>query len=934
MKNRIIVILLMLTAPFSLSHGEISKQKKQELADRLYEIELSGGDHLGYSTEILQHLEKSSGIRPGKYKSNPFDDVDRLNTRGRDIDIYSLLSGGLAIRESLQLESIRPGDESMRDINPSQLPVIKIESHPFEKMLINRNYKIYPMDKTVPDDFYYMHFNTAESAFSFFNYINDLGKALHNRFAPASVDFLIKEKLLKQLALPEFPENAAFYLKNVADIAITGSDPFVMEGSDITLIIRPVAGSIFNSSLFQLRNSFRIRFSAEEKEITISNLKGNHLFTKDRSVWSYYFTLSDGTVIISNSVKAVEAVVDTFSGRRKSLADAADYRYMRSIYPAEKNLENGFIYLSDRFIRHLVSPALRIKEARRMYEAMKMSVLEKYIIFHYQLTGKYPSSVNEVLDSAGGASIIEARKKEIESVKKNPLYARSLKLEQNDVSDWDLFRKALTPADPKTKSRSKKKKKKGSGAEDFIYSLKLLYKNLTGKQAYTPAEVLSIIESVNKPGGIEDRRFSGLSMIPGTFTVKSETYGKINNMIPLIEMDTGNISKREADEYRKFVSSYNSFWKDYSDPVGIRIKTGNSMSVETCILPLMNNPIYSLLSIIAGGTPVELHPDSRIKGDTLSMAFKVNPGIISQYMYLAGLSEAKPSGSVSGKDDIFTGEVQVHIADALPLADFDSMIFSEFFSGNLIRSSEVLTGFLAWSLFHPMRVAVPVKRTGSGMQLVNSIISRLINNNSPGNYIQYESYISGYNKYEMRVVKLTLFNSLITRLYICEKDNVLHIASTEKYMKDILDMKYASGNTAVKGNAVIVYRPSEMILEKDIYRAGYIEKGLQKSLDNFGTIKLMGMLFPDSQSKDLPELTYRNFGFKPVCPLGGEYYYDRRSDEVKNSIYGGRYLPVVKIDDRNSGIVPLYLKNFFKTSEVRLELEFTPEGIRTKILSR
>jgi hypothetical protein len=930
MKKRIIIILIVLSTPFAFSAGEISKQKKQQIADILYEIELSGGDHMGYSAEILRHLEKSSGIRPAKYKSNPFDDVDRLNTRGRDIDIYSLLSGGLAIRESLQLESIRPGDESMRDMDISQLPGIKIESHPFEKMLKNRNYKLYEPDKLIPEDFYYIHFNSAENAFSFFNYINDMGKALHNRFSPAPVDFMVRNKLLKQLALRDYPDYPSFYSKYISEIIITGSDPFVVEGSDVTLLIKPVTGTSFHSAIHEIRNYFKNRFSAEQKEITILDKKGSHLFTKDRTVWSFFFTLPDGTVIISTSVRGAEAVINTSAGKRRSLYEAADYRYLRSIYPADKNLEDGFIYFSDKFIRHLVSPELRIKEARRMYEAMKISVLEKYVIFHYQCTGKFPSTLNEVLDSAGGASVIESRKKEIESVKRSSFYSRAVRLEQKDLADWDSFKKALSPAEKKTKSRSKKRNRKSSGPDDYIYSLKLLYKNLTGKQAYAPAEVFAIIEAVNKPGGIEDRRFSGLSIIPGTFTVKSDTWGRINHMTPLIEMETGNISKREADEYKRFVSSYSSFWKDYFDPVGIRLKTGKVMSVETCILPLVNNSVYSLLRIIAGGTPVELHPDSRLKGDTLSMALKVNPGVINQYMSLAGFTD----GSSSFKDDIFTGEIQFHIADALPLADFNSMVFSEFFTGNVIRSSEVLMGFLAWSLFHPMRIAVPVKRPGSGMQLANSVISRLMHGGSSDSYVQYESYLSGYGRYEIRVVKLTFFNSLITRLYICEKDGILHITSTEKYMKDVLDARTLGGYTSVKGNAVIVYRPSEMVMEKDIYRSGFIEKGLHTSLENFGTIRLLGMLFPDTRSSDLPELAYRYFGFKPLCPLGGEYYYDRRSDEVRNSIYGSKYSPALKIDDRNGGIVPVFLKNFFNTAEIRIELEFTPEGIKTKILSR
>jgi len=937
MKKQIIItaILAAVIFPAADSSSEITRQKKQEIADRLYDIELSGGDHLGYCSEILQHLEKSANIHPSKYKSNSFDDIDRLNIRGRDVNLYSLLSGGLAVRESLQLESIRPSDESMRDTDPGVLKQPDVESHPFEKMLNGRDYKIYASDKYVPDDFYYIHFNSAAKAFECFNFINDTGGALQKRFSPSSVDFMVKEKLMTQLALREAPELAAFYSGAVSEIVITGSDPFVIEGSDVTLIIHPVPGPLFTPAITGMRRYIKDKYSAREKDIVISEYKGSHIYTDDRQVWSIYLTLADGTVIISNSLKAAEKVVNTYSGKLPALADAMDYRYMRSIYPAGKTNEDGFIYLSEKFIRHLVSPQFRINEARRMYEGMKISVLEKYIIFYFHLTGKYPQTIEEAMDTAGGPSLTDPRKKELDSLKKSQFYSSAVKLEPGDLSSWNTFRTALAPSAPKiTKDKKKKKKKKSISPDDFIYDLKLFYKKITGEQAYTPAEVLGIIESVSKPGGLDSKRFNGLALVPGSFSAVSGIYGRTNFMTPLIEIETGKISKREAEEYKRFAESYNSFWKDYFDPIGIRIKTGPGLSIETCILPLINNSVYSLLSGIAGGSPVELHPDSKVKGDTFSMAFKVNPLMIRSYLALSGFGNDYSLKTISGPDEIFTGEVQFHMGDALPLADFDSAILSEFFTDNVIRSSEVLTGFLAWSLFHPVRIAIPVKKPKDGMILINSVINNLLEKSNFNNYLQSESYLFSYNKTDIRVLKLTFFSSLVTRLYVAEKDNVIHIATTEKYMKDILDVKQTAKINSIQSNAAIVYRPSEMILERNIYRMGMLENGLNKSRKNFGTVKLMGSIFPNADSKDIPDLTYKNFGFKPVCPLGGEYVIDRNTGDVRNTVFGSESFPILRIDENNNGIIPLYLKKFFKSQELRVEFEFTQEGIKTKILSR
>jgi len=603
---------------------------------------------------------------------------------------------------------------------------------------------------------------------------------------------------------------------------------------------------------------------------------------------------------------------------------------MRSIYPAGALSEDGFIYLSEKFIRYLISPQLRIKEARRMYDSMKLSVLEKYIIFHYQLTGEFPRSVEDVMNKAGGPAVTDPRKRELDSIKRNPFYSRALKLEQDKISNWNSFRSAISVSAPK-KSKGKKKKKQNLSHDDFIYDLKLFYKKLTGQQAYTPAEVLGIIETVSKPGGLDSTRFKGLSMIPGSFSVKSDLYGKTNYMIPLIEIETGNISQREAEEYKKFSESYRSFWKDYFDPVGIRIKTDPLFSVETCILPLINSSIYSLLSGISGGKPVELHPDNKMKSDTFSIALKINPLMINSFITLSGTGDDRTLKSISKPEDIFTGEFQFHMGDALPLADFNSTILSDFFTDSITRSSEMITGFLVWSLFHPVRIALPVKKPQEGIILINNIINKLVDRGSFNNFVQEESYLSSYNKTDILVVKLTFFSSLITRIYIAEKDNILNIATTEKYIKEIIDAKPGTNNTAITGNAAIVLRPAGMVLERDTYRAGMIENGLQKSRKNSGTIKLMGMIFPDADSKDIPDLIYKNFGFKPVCPLGGNYIYDRKTGTVMNSVYGRTDSPVLKIDENSNGIVPLYLKKFFKSSELRVELEFTQEGIKTKI---
>jgi len=74
----------------------------------------------------------------------------------------------------------------------------------------------------------------------------------------------------------------------------------------------------------------------------------------------------------------------------------------------------------------------------------------------------------------------------------------------------------------------------------------------------------------------------------------------------------------------------------------------------------------------------------------------------------------------------------------------------------------------------------------------------------------------------------------------------------------------------------------------------------------------------------------QHFGFKPVCPMGGKYSIDKETGEISNSIFGSQFNPHINYKKINGDI----LKRYFSTEEIKVELEFTEEGIKTKIRTR
>jgi len=398
-----IVIALFLTLSFLYGENGVKISKKiQNISDLLYDVVIMGGDHLEYSEFALDHLFEKYKVKPsavsrGDSKIKVVMKKREMDRERENIDFYSILTGGLAIRESLQLESIRPSQNRAGNITISSLKKPNIKSHPFKKMYQGREVKMFPLASSVPEDFYYIHFNKMANAFEFFEYLNEVGGSLYQRVAPKSVDFQVKKKLMTQLAIKENKKSRKFYDLVIDEMAVTGSDPFVRNGSDITVLYKISKKKIFYSKIKKYRKEYAEKYDGSFSKIAIDEgLNAELLTTEDRKIHSFLAEFDNGTIAISNSQAALKRVYKASKKRAPSLSQADDFKYMRSIYVADENSEDGFIYLSESFIRNITGPEIRIKEARRMSDAVKLSALERFSLLYYQIHGKRASSLKEL----------------------------------------------------------------------------------------------------------------------------------------------------------------------------------------------------------------------------------------------------------------------------------------------------------------------------------------------------------------------------------------------------------------------------------------------------------------------------------------------------------------------------------------------------------
>jgi hypothetical protein len=191
---------------------------------------------------------------------------------------------------------------------------------------------------------------------------------------------------------------------------------------------------------------------------------------------SLHRAVFDDFVVYANSPAGLRRILDARKGKVKALADAPDFQYMRTVFRHDDTGEDGFVFLSDPFIRQLVGPASKIKEKRRLEALTSLTMLTEGAVYTAWMTGKPPADQAALLAGAG-----------------------------------------LKPAE------------------------------------------------VPPPEG-KTLSWEGAGQV-----AVSDAYNTLRFATPLVELTIDKATPREAEAYRQFRLQYLGLWRQYFDPIGMRI---------------------------------------------------------------------------------------------------------------------------------------------------------------------------------------------------------------------------------------------------------------------------------------------------------------------------------------------------------------------------
>jgi hypothetical protein len=318
--------------------------------------------------------------------------------------------GAIAIIESDPAQPRRPRDT--RPVQVSALAGPAVKSHPWEKMLAGRRPDISPLARAVPEDFYFAEFRALTRLLDAFEAGDLWGSHLSNQAFRDTATLDVGERLKRQLAVETDPRTRPFYDLVVEGVAVAGSDPFVREGSDVTLLFRVKQPLLFRERLDGFIDAAaKARPDARREAGEYLGVEYVQLQTPERDVSVVSAYPEPGLHIRSNSLAAFKRVVEAVKGKDSSgravrrLGDTAEFAYIRTLMPRDDAREDGFVYLSDPFVRRLVGPVLKLTERRRLlcYNHLRM-IGHAALLFRTE-RGRAPASLAELRDSGAAPGL-------------------------------------------------------------------------------------------------------------------------------------------------------------------------------------------------------------------------------------------------------------------------------------------------------------------------------------------------------------------------------------------------------------------------------------------------------------------------------------------------------------------------------------------------
>ena len=346
-------------------------EKKLQHYERLLQVDCPGSAWFRHQVRTIQSELNLEPTNNNNRRQQFF------GSRGNSLeDTFALITGGRALSENLQLDRALPTTEEAKEtISLKSIRGLEVREYEWEPLVKGLSPETDPLAKLIPDDQHVLFLPSFEAMNSLAQIATKHGVPILNLAEPRAEDARILIRYEQQLGLSL--DRAARLLGNsvIDSVAITGSDPYFPTGTDLAVLLEAEDPEMLKQLIdTQIKGSAGQYTNPQTEEGRIGDVDYQGVRTFDRKLCSYRAVLGT-TVIVTNSLVQLENVIDTFQGKRPSLASLQEYTFFRNRYAREPS-ETAMLIISDKTIRRWCSPHWRIANSRRTRAVALMAEIQ------------------------------------------------------------------------------------------------------------------------------------------------------------------------------------------------------------------------------------------------------------------------------------------------------------------------------------------------------------------------------------------------------------------------------------------------------------------------------------------------------------------------------------------------------------------------------
>lgn len=407
-------------------------------------------------------------------------------------------------------------------------------------------------------------------------------------------------------------------------------------------------------------------------------------------------------------------------------------------------------------------------------------------------------------------------------------------------------------------------------------------------------------------------------------------HGTDQLLTPTLETPVSIATADEADEYEQFVEQYNQYWRTYFDPIGIRATSRHKQfKLDTIVLPLIDNSIYSGMASILGGPAKPLANVSTLDDVILSTSIKIDKKCVLQntgaIYFVGNMLDNQGRSNIDVHNFVANGIgdcISFNVCDEKPAFSLDVLSLlgtgsAMGGSASLLRNPMILAYVAAFASIHsPVYARIEVDDEAIVDEFFTALRPLLIKGSAADSgFVGTDFAIANIGSGRQVYSKILKFGPARVRLHWARIGRSIYLASQLGLIERLWNLEETAPNKSASANssdqsqdaqflahAVVQLHPSRWKKSLPDLRQSWRENSRLACQKNLGPMTVLARALASVNEKqsgssevspgDLHSITsHPALGVYFTCPNGGVYSYDAKAEHVQCSEHGTILFP-------------------------------------------